>query len=61
VQVTELIKNPLADCKGLLFSVASGKGPSATSAWYATTACRQGKQWKWAAAEPAVARWGNLQ
>lgn len=61
VQVTELIKNPLTDCKRLLFSVVAGKGAAATSNWYATTACRQDDRWKWAAAEPAVARWGNLQ
>jgi hypothetical protein len=61
VQVTEVIKTPLTDCKGMLFSVVAGKGDKQTRAWYASTACRQGNHWKWAVAEPAVPRWGNLQ
>ena len=61
VRVLRLIETPLARCKELLFSVLDGKGESATSAWFTTTACQQGDQWKWASAEPAVDRWGNLQ
>jgi hypothetical protein len=58
VRVVRLIETPLATCKELLFSVrARDKPPS----WFTTTACRHGEVWKWAAAEPAVERWGNLQ
>lgn len=59
VHVVRLIETPLAVCKELLFSVISGEGGS--PAWFATTACDDGSRWKWAAAEPAVERWGNLQ
>jgi hypothetical protein len=34
---------------------------SAHEEWYAARVCQQGVRWKWADAEPAVARWGNLQ
>jgi hypothetical protein len=61
VRVIRLIETPLARCKELLFSVVQGDRESATRAWFTTTACQQGNQWKWAAAEPAVDRWGNLQ
>jgi hypothetical protein len=58
VRVLRLIETPLATCKELLFSVeAHDKPPS----WFTTAACRHGEVWKWAAAEPAVERWGNLQ
>lgn len=60
VRVTRVIDTPLASCKELLFSVADDK-KKAAPAWYATSACQQGSKWKWAAAEPAVERWGNLQ
>ena len=61
VQVLRVIDTPLATCKELLFSVASGDEESGPPAWFTTTACRQGERWKWAAAEPAVERWFNLQ
>ena len=33
-----------------------------TRQWFVTQTCRQSDgQWRWAAAEPAVARWGSLQ
>jgi hypothetical protein len=59
VRVLRLIETPLATCKELLFSVAHRDDKPA--AWFTTTACRHGDVWKWAAAEPAVERWGNLQ
>ena len=31
------------------------------SAFYVAMVCREGATWNWAAAEPAVDRWGNLQ
>ena len=60
VRVLRLIETPLATCKELLFSVERG-GRNPGASWYTTTACRQGDRWVWAAAEPAVERWGNLQ
>lgn len=61
VQVLRVIETPLALCKELLFSVAAGDEEAGPPAWFTTTACRQGERWKWAAAEPAVERWFNLQ
>ncbi|AUH53463.1 hypothetical protein CXB49_00160 [Chromobacterium sp. ATCC 53434] len=60
VRVTRTFTTALVTCKDLLFSVAVDDTPNAYEDWYATSACRQGSIWKWASAEPAVARWGNL-
>jgi hypothetical protein len=57
LQVVRDIDSPLAACKELAFSVDDGERHS----WYTTDICKQAQQWKWAAAEPAVARWGFLQ
>jgi hypothetical protein len=59
VRVIRLIETPLAMCKEVLFSVVAGDG--AAPAWFSTTACEAAGRWRWAAAEPAVERWGNLQ
>jgi len=59
VRVLRVIETPLALCKELAFSVVDEK--AGRPAWFATTACRMGETWKWAGAEPAVARWVNLQ
>ena len=59
VRVIRLIQTPLALCKEALFSVAAGEGEERE--WFSTTACDEGDRWRWAAAEPAVERWGNLQ
>jgi hypothetical protein len=61
VRVVRLIETPLARCKEILFSVDHAEGAEATRAWYTTTACQHGDLWRWAAAEPAVERWGALQ
>jgi hypothetical protein len=61
VRVTRVIDTPLTVCKELLFSVAQYRNNEASPAWFRTNACRHGNEWKWAAAEPAVNRWGNLQ
>ncbi|MGI4812070.1 MAG: hypothetical protein ACRYG5_16355 [Janthinobacterium lividum] len=61
VKITRIIDNPLAQCRELLYSVVDGKGAEAKSNWYVANACLQGQTWKWASAEPAVERWGNLQ
>jgi hypothetical protein len=62
VQVVRLIDTPIAACREIAFSVEDRPDPPA---WYDSTICLQslpdGKRWKWAAAEPAVERWGYLQ
>ena len=58
LQVVREIENPLAPCKEVLFSVIAGKKPPA---WYSVDICQDTQGWKWASAEPAVARWGFLQ
>jgi hypothetical protein len=61
LRVVRLIRNPLADCNQVVFSVVAGGGADQTRVWYSADICRQGSAWKWASAEPAVARWGFLQ
>jgi hypothetical protein len=61
VRLVRVLDNALATCREALFSVAAGPAPEAPRQWFLTTACRQGDRWKWAAAEPATRRWGNLQ
>ncbi|WP_211609831.1 hypothetical protein [Paraburkholderia haematera] len=61
VRVTRAFSSALALCKDFVFSVQDGDGPGAHEDWYTASACRQDKGWKWASAEPAVERWGNLQ
>ncbi len=47
------ITTPLAACREILFSTEDGV--------FTTPICHQPGGWKWAAAEPAVERWGYLQ
>jgi hypothetical protein len=61
VQVTRLINTPLAVCEEIVFSVATHKAPLPADPRYVATTCRQADGWRWASAEPAVARWGFLQ
>ncbi|MFZ1492550.1 MAG: hypothetical protein WAU60_03965 [Candidatus Competibacter denitrificans] len=60
LQVIRVFRTPLAPCKEVLFSVIEGKGKKQQRQWFVATACRQTTAWKWAVAEPAVARWGSL-
>jgi hypothetical protein len=57
LRVVRAIESPLADCKEIAFSVDDG----AKRDWYTSDVCKQAAGWKWASAEPAVARWGFLQ
>lgn len=57
VRVTRAFSTPLALCKEFAFSVKDG----AHADWFIASACQNQQGWKWATAEPAVARWGNLQ
>lgn len=62
LRVVGAIDNALATCKEVLFSVADGAKEPAARQWFVTQTCRHSDgRWRWAAAEPAVARWGTLQ
>lgn len=62
VTVIRLIKSPLTVCKVVAFTVIAGRKANAGRGVYITSAClRSDGTWKWAEAEPAVARWGFLQ
>ena len=62
VRVLRAVDTPLAECREVLFSVASGEAPDAARRWFVASACRQAEGgWTWAAAEPATERWGSLQ
>lgn len=58
VQVVRSIDTSLATCREIAFSVENAPAPPA---WFVTSICQQERRWKWAAAEPAVERWGYLQ
>ncbi len=47
-------------CKEIVFSVDHGTAKAASRGFYTATVCLDGDRWKWAAAEPAVERWGNV-
>lgn len=59
--VLRAFETPLANCKEALFTVADGDAAAATRPAFVTTVCRGDAGWRWALAEPAVARWGALQ
>jgi hypothetical protein len=61
MQVTRVIDTPLTQCKEVLFTVDEGQGAKLRRVLYTTDACHSLHGWKWAAAEPAVERWGYLQ
>ncbi|MEN3354980.1 MAG: hypothetical protein V7640_3138 [Betaproteobacteria bacterium] len=61
VRVLRVIRTPLTECKEVLFSVVKERGEKIARSWFKTNTCQNGEQWKWALAEPAVERWGNLQ
>ncbi|MDM0018147.1 hypothetical protein [Variovorax saccharolyticus] len=62
VRVVRAFTTPLADCKEALFSVddVAVRLAGQPRPYYVTTVCRGTQGWKWAVAEPAVARWGVL-
>lgn len=62
VAVSRVISTGELACKEIVFSVDRSRGQALpASAFYVASICRNGKQWAWAAAEPATARWGALQ
>lgn len=60
VQVVREFSTPLASCKEAVFSLANDDAAK-PSTWFLTTMCEGPQGWRWAAAEPAVQRWGALQ
>ncbi|WP_307137313.1 hypothetical protein [Pseudoroseomonas cervicalis] len=58
--VTREIDTPLVLCREVLFSVQE-KPDSPPEGVFVATACRQSGGWRWAGAEPSVARWRYLQ
>ena len=61
VRVLRVIRTPLTACKEVLFSVVQEQSEKISRSWFKTNTCHSGEQWKWALADPAVERWGNLQ
>jgi hypothetical protein len=57
LQVVRRMDSPLGACREIAFSVADDKA----ARWYTATICQDAPGWRWATAEPAVARWGYLQ
>ncbi len=48
-------------CKEIVFSVDKAARDGLARSFYTATVCQDGPAWRWASAEPAVARWGGLQ
>ena len=61
VYVVRVTDTPLTQCRQIVFSVDEGEAAQLKRAWYVASLCHQEDGWKWADAEPAVARWGYLQ
>ncbi len=62
LRVVGVIDNALATCKEVMFSVVGGSKDVPSRQWFVAQTCRRSDgQWRWATAEPAVARWGALQ
>jgi len=61
VTVDRALGGPGFACKAIVFSVDDQGKQGPERAFYTATVCRDGKQWKWATAEPATERWGALQ
>jgi hypothetical protein len=61
VRVLSQTDNALTTCREFAFSVVDGDKPDAHVDWFLASVCKDPGGWQWAAAEPAVERWGNLQ
>lgn len=59
--VVDAFATPIAVCKEVIFSVVDGRSAKAPPNQFSVDVCRDPSGWKWATAEPAVARWGFLQ
>jgi hypothetical protein len=56
------VKTPLTVCREFAFSVIEDEmfAKAVHEQWFMAGACKQGRRWQWALAEPSTARWGNL-
>lgn len=61
VTVSRIVSAPPLACREIVFSVDGREGEAGATGFYTATICQDGTQWRWATAEPAVARWGSLQ
>ena len=61
VVVSRTIGNGVFRCKEIVFSVETTEKRQPVRRFYVSTVCKSGDTWKWASAEPSVARWGGLQ
>jgi hypothetical protein len=61
VTVSRIISATDLACKEIVFSVDHAEGEATLSDFYVATICKDSVKWRWATAEPATARWGNLQ
>ncbi len=48
-------------CREILFSVDTVADSAPVRGYYSAAVCKDGTIWKWATAEPATERWGDLQ
>jgi hypothetical protein len=61
VTVSRVISATDLACKEIVFSVDHTEEAKTLSSFYVATICKDSAKWRWATAEPATARWGNLQ
>lgn len=61
VTVSRVISATGLSCKEIVFSVDHRKDSDTVSSFYVATICKDSVRWRWATAEPATSRWGNLQ
>jgi hypothetical protein len=61
VTVSRVISATDLVCKEIVFSVDRVHDTATLSSFYVATICKDSLKWRWATAEPATARWGNLQ
>jgi hypothetical protein len=61
VTVSRIISATDLNCKEVVFSVDHVEDAATLSSFYVATICRDAVRWRWATAEPATARWGNLR
>jgi hypothetical protein len=61
VTVSRVISATGLHCKEIVFSVDHTEEATTLSSFYVATICKDSLKWRWATAEPATARWGNLQ
>ena len=61
VTVSRDISGAPLECKEIVFSVDRVQKKELSRQFFVTDICLDGSNWRWATAEPAVARWGSLQ